>query len=432
MKLTGNLADTMMGNIPPETFADGTCHMIPAFGNMCVFETKEGLIIFDLPLKPLAPPSFKKLREITEKPVKYLIYSHGHIDHAYGFDPIIKEVKEKGWEMPEIIAHENCIKRFKKYNMLDQYHEWLNQQQFSALTKGRGKLFPSHEELEPTIVLRGNDVYKFKFGGYNLELYPEYGETDDAIWLWIQDKKVIFAGDLMVSHFPNVGNPFKVQRYPKGWALAMEKMLEKHAEWLAPGHGVLIEGENKVQEVLSVTAEALNFVHDEVVKRMNEGKWFEQIFHELVEIYPDRLKNHEYLAPIYGCFEFAIHAVYRLYHGWYDTGNPTDLFPAKSEDIATELLEIADEQKYIEQAKKNIEEGNLQMALHLLDVIIKGTEQGNDELLLETYKLKSRVLKKRAKEQTSFIAANIINNGTTFLRPKIKELEKRLKEKKQN
>ncbi len=359
--------------------------------------------------------------------MKFVIYSHGHIDHAFGMGPIIKEAKEKGWNRPEIIAHENCVERFKKYNMLDNYHEWLNQQQFSALTKGRGKMFPAHEELEPTIIIKGNDVYRFKFGGFDLEIYPEWGETDDALWLWIPDKKVIFAGDLMVSHFPNVGNPFKVQRYPKHWAIAMEKMLEKNAEWLAPGHGPLIEGKEKVQEVLSITAEAMNFVHDEVVKRMNEGKWFEQIFHELVEIYPDKLKNHESLRPIYGCFEFAIHAVHRLYHGWYNTGNPTDLFPAKSEDIAREFLQVADEQKYMNQAKKNIEEGKLQLALHLLDVIIKGTDQNNDELLLEAYSLKSTVLKKRAGEQTSFIATNIMNNGITLLKPKIRDLKEKVK-----
>ena len=419
--------NAITGRIPPSTFANGSCHIIPAFGNVSVFETEEGLIIFDTPIKPLAPLALQKLRDITDKQVKYIIYSHGHIDHAYGFGPIIEEAKEKGWDMPDIIAHENCVERFKKYRMLDNYHEWLNQQQFSALTKGRGKMFPAHEELEPTIIIKGKDVYRFKFGGFDLEIYPEWGETDDALWLWIPDKNVIFAGDLMVSHFPNVGNPFKVQRFPKHWAIAMERMLEKKAEWLAPGHGPLIEGKEKVQEVLSITAEALNFVHDEVVKRLNEGKWFEQIFHELVEIYPDKLKNHENLRPIYGCFEFAIHAVYRLYHGWYNTGNPTDLFPAKSEDIAREFLQVADEQKFMNQAQKNIEEGKLQLALHLLDVIIKGTDKTNDKLLLEAYSLKSMVLKKRAGEQTSFIATNIMNNGVTLLKPKIGELKEKVK-----
>jgi alkyl sulfatase BDS1-like metallo-beta-lactamase superfamily hydrolase len=230
----------------------------------------------------------------------------------------------------------------------------------------------------------------------------------------------------MVSHFPNVGNPYKVQRYPKLWALAMERMIEKNPEYLAPGHGELIEGKEKVKEVLSITAEAMHFVHDEVVKRMNEGKWFEQIFHEMLEIFPDKLKNSPHLLPMYGCYEFAIHAVYRLYHGWYDTGNPTDLFPAKSVDVAKEFLKVADATKFLEQTKKTIEQGNLQLALHLLDVIIKGTES-EDALLLEALRLKSKVLKKKAETETSFIASNIINNGALALQPKIKELKKKLK-----
>ena len=429
MKISSNMADSMFGNIPAKTFAGGSCHIIPAFGNISVLESEEGLIVFDTSLKRFSPKAFQKLRNITDKPVKYLIFSHGHIDHAYGYKPIIEEAKEKGLEMPQVIAHENCVERFKKYNMLDNYHELLNQQQFSALTRGKGKIFPAHKELEPTIIIKGKEVYKFKFGGFDCEIYPEWGETDDALWLWIPEKKVIFAGDLMVSHFPNVGNPYKVQRYPKHWATAMKRMLEKNAEYLSPGHGPLIEGKEKVQEVLSITAEALNFVHDEVVKRMNEGKWFEQIFHELVEIYPDKLKNHKNLRPIYGCFEFAIHAVYRLYHGWYYTGNPTDLFPSKSEDIAREFLKLADEQKFMNQAKKKIEEGKLQLALHLLDVVIKGIDQNNDELLLEAYSLKLKVLKKRAEEQTSFIATNIMDNGATLLKQKIKDLKNKIRNK---
>jgi uncharacterized sulfatase len=129
---------------------------------------------------------------------------------------------------------------------------------------------------------------------------------------------------------------------------------------------------------------------------------------------------------MYGCYEFAIHAVYRLYHGWYDTGNPTDLFPAKRTEVAQEFLKVADGAKFLEQAKKTIEQGNLQLALHLLDVIIDGIDS-EDALLLGALKLKSKVLKQKADTETSFIASNIINNGALALQPKIKELKKKLK-----
>ncbi|MFX1340740.1 MAG: MBL fold metallo-hydrolase, partial [Promethearchaeota archaeon] len=259
MKISTERMRRAFGFIPTATFADGMCHLIGGFGNCGVVETDEGLIIFDITNKQLGPKIFRDLRMVTDKPIKYIIYSHGHFDHCFGFDPFIKEIKEKEWEMPEVIAHENCIRRFEKYRMLDKYHIWLNQQQFASLK--RPVEVSAHETLDPTIIIKGNETYKFELGGLTFELYPEWGETDDAIWLWVPEKKVIFAGDLIVASFPNVGNPYKVQRYPKHWALAMERMMEKNAEYLVPGHGELIEGKEKVKEVLAIIAEAMNFVH---------------------------------------------------------------------------------------------------------------------------------------------------------------------------
>ena len=167
----------------------------------------------------------------------------------------------------------------------------------------------------------------------------------------------------------------------------------------------------------------MHFVHDEVVKRLNQGKWFEEIYHEMLEIYPERFKNHWRLKPVYGCYEFAIHAVYRLYHGWYNTGNPTDLFPSKSVDLAKILLELNDVDKYLEQSKLLIQEGKLQLSLHIIDVVIKGLQDIPSEKLLAAYQLKYEVLRKLAKQQTSFIAFNILNNGANALKETINGLK---------
>ena len=228
----------------------------------------------------------------------------------------------------------------------------------------------------------------------------------------------------MISSFPNVGNPFKVQRYPKDWAITMEKMLEKNAKYLVPGHGRLIEGKENVRDVLSITAEALHFVHDEVVKRLNEGKWFEQIYHEMLEIYPDKFKNHKILRDTYGSYRFAIHAVYRLYHGWYDSGNPTDLFPSKSEDIAREFLKLNSERKYLEHAKNLHSEGKFQLALHILDIIIKGADEEKLDVISDALKLKANILKHMAKEEISFMAENIMENGITQIKKRLRELQR--------
>jgi alkyl sulfatase BDS1-like metallo-beta-lactamase superfamily hydrolase len=412
-----------IGNFPPQTFGDGICHMIGAFGNVGVVETIDGLIIFDIAARQFRNRIFTALRNITDKPIKYIIFSHGHFDHCYGFSPFIDEIREKGWEMPQIIAHENLLHRFEKYKILDDYHNWINSQQFASITGKKGRSTSAQKTLDPTIIMKCNDEYSFEFGGYQFHLHHDMGETDDSIWMYFPEKEVIFAGDLMMSSFPNVGNPYKVQRYPKHWAIAMEKMMEKDAKYLVPGHGALIKGHNNVKEALSITAEVMHFVHDEVVKRLNQGKWFEEIYHEMLEIYPERFKNHWRLKPVYGCYEFAIHAVYRLYHGWYNTGNPTDLFPSKSVDLAKILLELNDVDKYLEQSKLLIQEGKLQLSLHIIDVVIKGLQDIPSEKLLAAYQLKYEVLRKLAKQQTSFIAFNILNNGANALKETINGLK---------
>lgn len=414
-----------LGIYPSKTFADGKCHVIPGFGNTGLFETDEGLVIFDVPIKQSAQKTFNEIREISKKQVKYLIYSHGHFDHAFGFSPFLKEIDEKGWKMPEIIGHENSIRRFNKYKMLDRYHNWINSQQFASIAPKDKTVSTVSPDLviDPTIVLTGNAAkYSFNLGGFDFNIYHDKGETDDSIWLWIPEKETICTGDLLLSSFPNVGNPYKVQRYPLDWAIALDKMIEKEAKYLIPGHGKFLEGKEKVKDALSITSEAMHFVHDEVVKRLNEGKWFEQIYHEMIEIFPKKFKTHSILSPIYGCYRFAIHATYRLYHGWYDSGNPTDLFPAKSKEISSELLKINNAQSYFEHAKKLAENNELQLSLHILDVVLEGREYVDTTVLLDSLKLKMKVLKRKAKEEPSFIAANIINNAVNQIKEEIREL----------
>jgi len=415
-----------LGIFKSSSFNNGSCHLIASMANMGVIESKEGLVIFDVPMRQFANKSFKELRGYTSKQVKYFIFSHGHFDHAFGYAPYLNEIEEHGWELPQVIAHENCLRRFEKYRMLNKYHEWINKMQFASVIGTKQTILVTAEKvLEPTIILKGNDAkYSFDLGGYDFHIFHDRGETDDSIWLWVPDKETICTGDLFVSSFPNVGNPFKVQRYPKDWAIAMEKMVDKDSKYLVPGHGPLIVGKENVREALTITAEVMHFVHDEVVKGLNEGKWFEQIYHELIEIFPEKFKDHPMLKPMYGCYQFAIHASYRLYHGWYNSGNPTDLFPSKSQDISKELLKLNDEKVYLNHAKDLFYQNELQLALHILDILIKGADFIHKKTLLEALQLKNKILKLKVLQEPSFIAANIIDNARYQIRNQIKDLIK--------
>jgi len=75
--------------------------------------------------------------------------------------------------------------------------------------------------------------------------------------VWVPGRRVLCTGDLFIWASPNCGNPQKVQRYPKEWAVALRTMAELDAAVLLPGHGLPIVGADRVQEALTTTAALL-------------------------------------------------------------------------------------------------------------------------------------------------------------------------------
>ncbi|MEX2715355.1 MAG: alkyl sulfatase dimerization domain-containing protein [Candidatus Sigynarchaeota archaeon] len=423
------------GMVEPERFADGTSYMIGAFANVGAVETGEGLVLFDIGSEMAGERIFHNLREITKAPVHTIVLSHGHFDHCFGHQPFLAEIAENGWRAPDIIAHQLLPARFEKYRMLEQYHNWINGMQFSSVLFSRRKDPVSTKHLlVPTRLVREGEIHEFEVGDRQFVVRAERGETDDAIWTWVPSTKTVFAGDLFISSFPNVGNPYKVQRYPKHWAIALEHMMEKSPEYLVPGHGRLISGASKVKEALSITARALHFVHDEVVKRLNEGKWFEDIYHEVLAAYPDEFKQSPWLQPIYGCPEYAVHASYMLYHGWYNSGNPTDIHPPRKADVSRELIALLGDggvDRLLARAEELHAAGSIDLAMALVDHVLLGTpalaaRQG--ETLDRALALKIKLVKKRIALEPSMISRNIYQNYANELATRKKWLKKEPKD----
>ena len=421
--------NAFFGLDPPRRFAGGDFHFVNGFGNTAAIDTGEGLVLFDIGLEMSGEKLFAAVREFSKEPVITIILSHGHFDHAFGFAPFIEEILVNGWEMPNVIAHENVPRRFEKYRMLGPYHAWINAMQFSAIVRGKkGAVVSAENPLEPTTLVKDGEPISFTLGRYSFEVHPARGETDDALWVHVPQVKVLLAGDLVVSSFPNVGNPYKVQRYPLDWAGALEAMIPLGCEWLVPGHGALIEGASRVKECLSVTAGALRFVHDAVVSRMNEREWFPDIYREVIDAYPSRFKESEFLQEIYGDLRFAIHCTHRLYHGWYASGNPTDLFPSPAGDVAAEILGLVGEgaaSKILDRARVLLDGGNAQLAMHVLDLLLLA--RGGDlpaGARGEASRLKVKALQAIARKETSFIARNILENEARALKERVKEVGK--------
>ncbi len=348
--------------------------MHTAFVNTYAMTTNAGLVLVDPGLRPIAEGVHRAVRGWSDAPLHTAIYTHGHADHAFGLKPWLD-----AGERPHIVAQENCVARFHRYHLTHGYNARINQRQFSLPRPE----FPDEFEW-PTITFR--DGLTQRIGDTTVVYRAAKGETDDHLYAWIPQRRYLFAGDLIVWSVPNCGNPQKVQRYPAEWAQALEEMAALDAEWLFPGHGLVVEGKDAVRMVLTETAAWLRHLIDQVIERLNAGQTSEQIFHE-VEPHSE-LSKRPFLRVVYDHPKFIVRNLVRLYGGWWN-GNAADLLPATQEAQGRAIAELAGGvEALVLRGCELLAAGDLAMACHIAEWAARGHpgDRGALELKRDAYR----------------------------------------------
>jgi alkyl sulfatase BDS1-like metallo-beta-lactamase superfamily hydrolase len=387
-------------------------HFLAGFGNTTFVVGTDGVAVVDPGLFTSGPRVARELRAITDAPVRYVIYTHGHYDHAFGTPALLEDAEARGHDAPDIVGHANVARRFARYAKTAGHLAKTFDFQFASWGSNGGdvvrkaRYFPPTIEYDDRLVLDG-------LGDRTIELRHGLGETDDHTWVWIPDTKVIVGGDFIVSSLPNAGTPFRVQRYVLEWAEALEEMASLEPSAVVSGHGDVFTDD--ATDMLQTTARALRWLDGEVVRRINEGQWQEQILAE-VELPPD-LAASEYLQPLYGCTAFAVRDLLRRYMGWYD-GNPSMLFPSTRADIAREVVTVVGGTADILARADELARGDAaaqQLALHLVDFVI---DAGGDDVV-EARRRKAELLDTRAEGERSFVASNVLRSAATLERERL-------------
>ena len=333
------------------------------------------------------------------EPVVAAVYSHHHVDHVLGTALFDAEASERGWPKPVVYAHQDLPDHFRRYERTLGWNTAINRRQFAIDLPGFS--WPS-EYRDPDVTYA--DHLTFRRGNLTFEMHHARGETDDATWTFIPERKILHPGDLFIWAVPNAGNPQKVQRYLSDWATALRQMAALRPELMLSGHGLPIFGSGRVVPALLDTAELLDSLESQTLALMNQGKNLDTVIHE-VEV-PAHLRDKPYLRPVYDHPQFLVRNVWRRYGGWYE-GEPDNLLPAPRAQQASEWIALAGGvDAVLARAVQLIADGDARLACHLVEYAALAAPDNED-----VWAVRAAAYQAHSAPQESSMARNILQHA---------------------
>ncbi len=344
--------------------------------NSILLEGDDGVIIVDtMESIETATDVRNAFTQITQKPIKAIIYTHNHADHVFGASAFTD-----GRQIP-VYAHETTSSYIDRIisilrpvitkRSMRMFGNFLDDD--GLVNAGIGpKLYVNKDSVigvvRPTRTFE--DTLTDEIAGIRFTMVHAPGETPDQIFIWLPDKKVLLSGDNIYKTFPNLYTIRGTQhRDVTKWVQSLDKIRALRPEYLVPSHTGPISGSEKIYKILTDYRDAIAYVHDQTIRGMNMGLTPDELA-KTVHL-PPHLAKSPYLSEFYGTVEWSVRSIFDGNLGWFD-GNPTTLFPLSPLEHARQMANLAGgESKLQNQTKTAFEKKQYQWVLELTDHLLR-------------------------------------------------------------
>ncbi len=367
--------------------------------NSYLITSAEGSVLIDPTGAMAAPRYFRKL--IEKYPLKAILITHGHHDHMMN----ISDWKTN--DQIEVIAQREYVNYLGYQDMLARYYARRNSI-WQGIPFDEDTVIMADTPVETTILFIDN--YEFELGGIHFKMTHTPGETPDVMTIWVPELGAVFVGDNYYEFFPNIytlrGTP---TRPATGYIAAMDLALSYEPEYFCMGHREPLIGKNNIQATVTNFRDVLQYVHDETVKGLNEGK----------DVYTlmDEIDYPEHCAPIaeyFGKVDWAVRGIYEGYIGWFD-GNPSHMYATPVSAIFPDLADLGGgPDEIVALAEKHYQNGEYVKVLHLTEVALAADPEHK-----ASWEIRLKAMQGLWQGPYNYIERIFLRNGAKIAREKL-------------
>ncbi len=309
--------------------------------NMTVIAGKSGWIVVDpLTNRETAAAALELVgQQLGTRPVVAVIYSHSHADHFGGVRGIVSEADVKAGKVA-ILAPAKFMEETASENIMAgaAMGRRANYQFGTGLTPGAQGQMGSGIGMgvaggEITLIAPTDTISKTGetrlVDGVTLEFQIVSGsEAPSELNVYIAAPRVLLSAEMSTCSLHNILTPRGAKvRDTHAWAGYLDEALTlygQRSDVVISSHCWPRFGQPEVASMLASQRDNYRYLHDQTVRRMNQGETPVELAEELVQ--PPELAAQWFNHGYYGTYNHNSKAVYQFYLGWYDAV-PANLNP---------------------------------------------------------------------------------------------------------
>ncbi|MBU2511525.1 MBL fold metallo-hydrolase [bacterium] len=321
--------------------------------NMTIIQGSTGWIIVDpLTSKETAAKALDLARKnLGDKPVIAIIFTHSHIDHFGGVQGILSAEEFKTKKI-RIIAPLGFLAEATSENVIAgiamgrrsmfMYGKDLARSERGHVGSGLGKgpAYGTFGILEPNEIIDHTGQEKIIDGVRFVFQYAPETEAPAELAFYLPELKALCGAEIVSHHMHNLYTlrGTKVRNALK-WSSAIDEMMElfRDADIYFGSHHWPLWGNKTIINFLKKQRDLYKYIHDQTVRLFNQGYTPIEIAEQL-EL-PQSLRTPFFNRGYYGSLKHNVKAVYQAYLGWYD-GNPANLDPLPPTESGKRYIEL--------------------------------------------------------------------------------------------